>query len=100
MNPSTVRQYSAQLHLPNHLNIELMGDDFGTLKESAQRLLNGGARFEPLNPTPGAPALIYHPTYDGGKTPLGWVNAIDVPEHMSTKAIELAKTESRKLQAA
>jgi hypothetical protein len=30
-----------------------------------------------------AGALVYHPTFDGGKKPLGWISAFEVPAHMS-----------------
>jgi hypothetical protein len=97
MNPNPVKQYTAKLELPNHhLTIELVGDDFGSLKEHTQRILNGGARFEPSVPAPGGTVMIYHTSFDSGNRPLGWISVAEVPEHLSNKAM----IESRRLQAA
>lgn len=95
MEAKTVLQYSARIELPNHLTADLACENFALLKESAQRMLNGGARFEPSTPAPGQTCQVFHPSYDTGRTAIGWIAAIEVPEHLSNKTVI-----ERRLQAA
>ncbi len=83
MNPNLVKQYRARLYLPNHLTCTMEGGDLGILKESVQRQLDGGTRFE----TAGSGSiLIFHHSVDEGKTAIGWLTPFEVPEAMSIRA--------------
>ena len=82
MENTPVKNYNARLELPNHTIVDIMGDDLGIVKENVQALMKGGCRFENF----GTSTLVFHPTVDGGKRALGWLNAIDVPAHMTIKA--------------
>jgi len=83
----TVKHYSARLELPNHLFIDLSGDDFPLLKESVNRILGGGARFDPPAAVAGTTVQIFHPSYDNGKTEVGWCVTAELPAHMSNRSI-------------
>jgi hypothetical protein len=82
MEGKIVKQYTGRLNLPNHTIVNLEGAEQGVLKETAQAILKGGCRFEPTGPT-GGTLIVYHPTFDAGKTPIGWISGFDVPETMS-----------------
>jgi hypothetical protein len=87
MENSPVKQYGVRLELPNtHTIVDITGDDLAGVKENVQSILKGGCRFEPFGST--NTLLIYHPTHDGGKTPMsGWVSVWDVPENMSNRTL-------------
>lgn len=94
MNPNPVKQYTTRLELPNHFIGDLSAPDPSILKESLQRILNGGTRFDPVAGSTDVLA-VYHPSFDSGKTPLTMISPVVVAEHMSNKAIV-----ERRLQAA
>jgi len=95
MNTNPVKQYSARLDLPNGFMGELTAPDPNILKESIQRLLNGGSKIEPVAGQADVLA-VYHATFDGGKTPVTIISPTWVPEHLSNKTL----IEQRRLQAA
>ena len=95
MNTNPVKQYSARLELPNGFMGELTAPDPNILKESIQSILHGGARIEAVAGQADVFA-IYHPSFDGGKTPVTTVSPVWVSEHLSNKAL----IEQRRLQAA
>jgi hypothetical protein len=96
MPQETIKQFFARIETPNGVEVNLTGDDQAILKETVQTLLKGGCRFEPAGQTDNPGLLVYHPTFQGGKMPLGWIAPIEVPKYMSVKVI----AESRRLQAA
>jgi hypothetical protein len=86
-----VKQYRIHLQLTDRI-YEGTGADLGTLKEDCNRMFTGGGvKFESPpggNAQPGQGlTLIYHPSFDGGKTALGWISPFDVPEQMSARAM-------------
>jgi hypothetical protein len=73
------KAYRGHLELPNRTIIDLVNsnDDQplaqSLLKQSTEAILKGGCKFENTG-TPEEPIiLVYHPTFEGGKTPLGWI---------------------------
>jgi len=83
-NATPVKHYSLRLELPNnHTVIDVVGDDLSIVKETCQAIMKGGCRFEPFG---SGSTLIYHPTVDGGKKAIGWLNSFEVPTHLSNKA--------------
>lgn len=99
MNTNPVKQYSAKLELPNGFTGELTAPDPNILKETIQRILNGGSRIEPVAGQTDVLA-VYHTSFDGGKTPVTLISAVWVAEHLSNKALISARDEQRRLQAA
>jgi len=95
MNTTIVKQYRALLTLthPRPRTCELVSPDLNTLKEDVNRIFGGnGVKFENAQSAVGSPGLtlIYHPSFDSGKTPSGWISPFEVPESMSVgKTIEL-----------
>lgn len=83
----TVKQYSIRLQT-ERLTCNMEGADLGLLIENVHRLLLGSPpRFD--NPiAAGGPTLIFHSSFDNGRTPIGAINAYDLPEHMSIRAWE------------
>jgi hypothetical protein len=101
MNPNIVKQYRAHLQLthPKPRTCELISDDLDTVKEDVNRILGGnGVKFvEAPQSTAGGGGLtlIFHPSFNAGKTSLGWISPYEVPESMSVGA-----TIDQRLQAA
>ena len=78
-----VKHYEAHLELPqNHILIDLAGDDLSIVKDTCQAIMKGGCRFDTFG---AGSILIYHPTVDGGKRALGWLNTLDLPAYLSNK---------------
>lgn len=100
MNPTIVKQYRAILNLihPKPRTCELVGDDLDTLKTDAQNLLGGsGVKFVPAQSTGGSQGLtlIYHPSFQGGKTWLGIITPFETTEDMSVgNTIEKSLTQA------
>jgi hypothetical protein len=93
MNPNIVKQYRATLQLthPKPRTCELVGDDINTLKTDITNILGGGVnavKFEPAQATVGSPGLtlIYHPSFNKGETPCGWISVFELPQTMSVGA--------------
>lgn len=66
------KKYRGHVELPNATVVELQNDDPTIVKDTVQSILKGGCRFEPVR-EPANAFVIYHPTFEGGKTPLGWI---------------------------
>jgi hypothetical protein len=85
-----VKQYRAHLELttPKPTICEFVGEDLETLKSRTQVLLthvlSGNADFRPAQTA--SLTLVFHPNFNEGKTPLGWIAPYDVPESMSVGA--------------
>jgi hypothetical protein len=92
-----VKQYRLWIRLPGDVIGEATGDELALVKDIAQRMTNGGARFEPQAVTPATGStLIFHPSHGAGKTPCGWISAFDVPKVLSNEIL----LENLKQQAA
>jgi hypothetical protein len=78
------KKYRGHVELVNGTFIDLVNDEEGVLKESVQAVLKGGCRFEVAG-SPTEPAqLIYHQSWEGGRTPIGWI-ATGVTQPMTNK---------------
>ncbi len=87
MEKETVKQFRLWLRLPGNAIGEVTGDDPAALKDIAQRMANGGARFEPQVVSPTGTTLIFNPSYEGGRIPAGWIAPFDVPTLMSNRVL-------------
>jgi hypothetical protein len=92
-HPTIVKQYRAVLQIvhPKPRMCELVGDDIGLLKTDVINVLGGGpsaVKFEAAQATVGSPGLtlIYHPSFNKGETPLGWISLFELPQTMSVGA--------------
>jgi hypothetical protein len=83
----TSKQYRLWLRLPGNAIGEVTGDDPAVVKDIAQRMANGGARFVPQTVSPTGSTLIFHPAYEGGKKPIGWIAAFDIPTSMTNAVL-------------
>lgn len=79
-----VKQFRVRFITPNHLTCELEHEDLSIVREGVQRVLNGGARFEPGQ---NEVIAIYHPTFDNGKTALALISPVWINEPMSNRAL-------------
>jgi hypothetical protein len=89
MNPKVVKHYLAKLTLthPKPRICEVTGIDLETLKDDCNRILGGNnVTFKPLHSGgPGTPGvtLVYHPSFEGGKTWVGEITSFEITEDMS-----------------
>ena len=90
---NTVPVFEAHLSIPNHdgsgVLIDLKADDLSSAKECVQKQLVGGAEFLPSDHSAGAgpSVLIFHPDYGRGELPIGWIQALNVPEEAAPRAM-------------
>jgi len=87
MRDETVKQFHLWLRLPGNAIGEVSGDDASVVKDIAQRMANGGARFSPETVSPTGVTLVFHPTYEGGRTPCGYISPIEVPKILSNEIL-------------
>lgn len=85
---NVIKNYRAHVQLGPNRIWEGEGDDLNTLKEDVNRMLNGGVTYNPAQASAGGQGLllIYHPSFEHGKTQLGWISSFEVPETMSARA--------------
>lgn len=87
METKNVKQYTLHINNPTlRFQCQMESTDLGLLKEATERLLIGSApRLE--NPPGGqGPVRIFHSSHDGGKTPIGWISVMEVPQELSIGA--------------
>jgi hypothetical protein len=79
---------------------EFVGNNLQALKDRVTfiiaHVLNGNVRMEPVQTSPGGEGLvlIYHPKFEKGEKPLGWISGYEVPEAASVTAeIELLRSQ-------
>jgi hypothetical protein len=79
------KKYRGHVELVNGTFIDALNDDREILKDIVQATLKGGCRFDVADTKAQDPVLlIYHPSWESGKTPLGWI-ATGVNEPMTNK---------------
>jgi hypothetical protein len=91
MDRTLTQEYRAHLELAEGVThkpviCELGSSDIDVLKDRINILLNGKAKFEGTQRTGTAPPilLVFHPNFQKGETPLGWIAPVELPESMST----------------
>ena len=88
---TVVSQYRVRVALPDrsgNVLCEMTSDQLEPLKERVNRLLNGGAVFEPAEGNAGARLqLIYHPHVEHGKISIGHIATFECPEEESVGAV-------------
>jgi len=90
---TVVKQYKCHLRIPSKsgsaLVCDLVGDELDPLKEHVNKILMGGATFNPARAINGGEGvlLIYHSKFDSGKRSIGWISLFEVPEAESAGAM-------------
>jgi len=79
------KKFRGHIELANGTFVDLVNDDEPIVRETVQAVLKGGCRFETVGTTTEPGVLVYHASWEGGRTPIGWI-APGIAEPMSTKA--------------
>jgi hypothetical protein len=79
------KSYRGHVELTNGTVIDLVNNEQGIVKDTVQSILKGGCRFDVAGSQEEPALLIYHPSFDVGKTVLGWI-APGVTEPMTNEA--------------
>jgi hypothetical protein len=83
----TVTEFRLWLRLPDNAIGEVSASDAAVVKDVAQRMMNGGARFSPEIISPTGVTEVFHPSYQGGRAPLGYISPVEVPRLLSNELL-------------
>jgi len=71
---------------PKPRTCEILGTDLEAVKDDCNRILGGNnVKFTPVQGAPGTPGvtLIFHPSFESGKTWVGEITSYEISEDMS-----------------
>jgi hypothetical protein len=92
--PKLVPQFEAELTISDtdtaatSTHVRLVGNNLADIKDLVGRLL-GGAQPQ-FNDTEAGCALITHASFQRGRDPVGWINALNIPRTMSVAEKRMA----------
>ena len=86
--PNFVAQYHGEIRIFNGeriTTVTLVGSDLHEAKEIVGRML-GDPRADFRSDMKAACTLVFHPSYQRGQNPVGWISELELPGPMSLQA--------------